>query len=229
MTLLNHLSLSARLLGLSIGLALLAGLAGCERSAQAPSTPSLAAPAVSTVVLPSPTAQPSPLPTSSPSAPEAAPQTPTVASGDPADLAQILRFESSPAALVDTGNFLQVYRANAVLRRYQTARWTYIIDPASHLILQIQPVDETVVQAGSPLGPDLLDQAARGWIAKAAPGVALDGLTPAHSMLDGNFIFRWEDRARPLLEDGLSYPFIQAALTASGDLLNFYNTLPLAP
>ena len=72
-----------------------------------------------------------------------------------------------------------------------------------------------------------LEQVARDLIARAAPSVRLEGLTPVHTAVEGNFIFRWEDRTLPLLEDGLSYPFIQVALTASGDLLNFYNTLPL--
>jgi hypothetical protein len=214
-----------RFFALVLILLLSAGFMGCERSALTPALPSASAPAprVSTQELPGPSAQP--IPSETP--PVLLTPTASPPAGDAADLAEIQHFDPSPAVLVDSGNFLQVYRARAMLRRYQTARWTYILDPASHQILQIQPVEETAVQVGSPLGSAQLEQAARAWIAKAAPGVRLEGLTPAHTSADGNFIFHWEDRTRPLLEDGFSYPFIQAALTASGDLLNFYNTLPL--
>ena len=56
----------------------------------------------------------------------------------------------------------------------------------------------------------------------------LEELSLTHTSVTGNYLFRWEDRSKALLEDGRSYPFIQVALNASGELLNFYNTLPLA-
>ena len=218
----------ASLNGLFWALALALALAGCERSAQTPALPSASPPAprVSNALLPTPTASPSPAPTPSPS-----PQgfdTPTAPPGaDAADLAAIQRFEQDGASLVETSALLQVYRADALQRRYQSTRWTYLLDPLSHQILQIQPVEETAAAEGSPLAPAQLEQAARDLIAKIAPQVNLAELIPAHTSASGNFLFRWEDHRLALLEDGRSYPFIQVASNASAGLLTYLNTLPL--
>ena len=211
---------------LALLLALL--LAGCERSALPESMPSsgLPAPRVSTAAAETPTAL---LATAAlePSATPSITQTPAL-SIDALDAEAIRRLEPAAPVLMETGELMPFYRAGRELRRYQTAVWTYILDPQSHLIVEILPVNETAELGGSPLTPAELDQAARLWVDKAAPDAKLGGLIPNPSSQSGNTLFRWEDHSLPLLEDGHSYPFIQVALSPSGQLLNYFNTLPLA-
>lgn len=207
------------------------GLAGCQRSAQATALPSvpqarenIPAPPVPTpsltlsLIAPA-SAEASPTTTASPAPPP--PATPD------ANLEDIKRFEPGSPPLVESGALLEIYRADVTLYRYQSSHWTYIVDPRSHTLLQIQPVEETGAQEGAPLSPAQLEQKARALVAQLNPGLDLSGLTYAPSSASGNYLFRWEDRARPLLDDGRSYPFIQVALNGSGALLNYLNTLPL--
>jgi hypothetical protein len=73
-----------------------------------------------------------------------------------------------------------------------------------------------------------LEVKAREWVALLSPGLNFDNLTPIQDEKVRTYFFRWENQTRPFLDDGKSYPFIQVALNGNGELLNYYNTLPLA-
>ena len=205
-------------------------LVGCARSAGS-ALPSavppgdLPTPRISTAAAETPTSMPA-TPTLESTATPSITQTPALHI-DALDTAAIRRIETADPVLMETGDLMPFYRAGRELRRYQTAVWTYILDPQTHFIVEILPVNETAELGGSPLTPAELDQAARLWVGKAAPDTKLEGLTANPSSQSGNTLFRWEDHSLPLLEDGHSYPFIQVALSLSGQLLNYFNTLPL--
>jgi hypothetical protein len=209
-------------------------LTGCERSAlpaQATPgplpTPRIASAAMTTPTAVSATATPPPAPSPTLPAPSATPAGPTATSApnDPADAAAIAQIESGKALLVESGKLMPFYRAQRELRSYQTINWTYIIDVQTHQIVEVLPVHETAAGEGGSLSPAELEQAARQFIAKAAPGTTFDGLRPNHSSQTTNFLFRWEDHTAHVMEDGFTYPYIQVALNASGQMLNYFNTL----
>ena len=202
-------------------------LTGCERSAlpaQATPgplpTPRIASAAMTTPTPVSATATLPPAPSATPTGPTATP-----APIDPADAAAIAQIESGKALLVESGKLMPFYRAQRELRSYQTINWTYIIDVQTHRIVEVLPVHETAASEGGSLSPAELEQAARQFIAKAAPGTTFDGLRPNHSSQTTNYLFRWEDHTAHVLEDGFTYPYIQVALNASGQMLNYFNTL----
>jgi len=130
--------------------------------------------------------------------------------------------------LVDTGNLMPFYRADKMLNQYETTHWTYIMDALSHEIIQIAPKDGMTLGNEILLSGNTLEQKARNFIKMAAPDVNLDALTSANGQKESNFFFRWENHNSSLLDDGRSYPFIQVAIDAEGNFLNYYNTLPFA-
>lgn len=220
---------------ISVGMILLSAwvvLAGCARNASPVLTPPgpLATPRVSsgplatqTAVIPTPAAvQPQDNPTQPP-APirTAVPDAPV----DPADAAAMAQIENGEARLVETGMLMPFYRAKRELRSYQTSTWTYIIDVQTHTIVEILPVQETAASEGGSLDEAALEQIARQFIAKAASGTSLDALYSSHSSQTANYLFRWEDHNARVMEDGMTYPYIQVALNASGQMLNYFNTL----
>jgi hypothetical protein len=149
----------------------------------------------------------------------------TYAPVEPADAAAIAQIESGKALLVETGKLMPFYRANRELTSYQTSTWTYIIDGQTHVIVEILPVQETAASEGATLDVAELEQMARQFISKAAPGTNLDSLRSSHSSQTTNFLFRWEDHRARVMEDGITFPYIQVALSASGQMLNYFNTL----
>ncbi len=210
-------------------------LTGCERSAlPAQATPGpLPTPRIASAAMTTPTPvsatatlppAPSPTATSAPSATPAGP-TATPAPIDPADAAAIAQIESGKALLVESGKLMPFYRAQRELRSYQTINWTYIIDAQTHQIVEILPVHETAASEAGSLSPAELEQTARQFIARAAPATQLEGLRPNHSSQTTNYLFRWEDHTAHVMEDGFTYPYIQVALNASGQMLNYFNTL----
>lgn len=201
-------------------------LLGCERSAgQTPgagmqSTPDLPTPrSASTAALAPTMVQAS----NTPAGEAARSPVPTIG----AAAAAIRRVENGQPVLVESGKLEPLYRASRDLERYQTATWTYIFDPQSSQIIEIAPVNETALTEGAALPVAALEQQARDFIGEAAPQVQLAGLRPAHSQAGSNLLFRWEDPSLRALDDGQTAPFIQVALSPSGQLLNYINTLPL--
>lgn len=215
-------------------------LVGCERTASPTLAPpgELPTPRVSTEMVvtqtavpeafqvqASPTAPPIPSPTQVLSSATPVRATATAAPIDTADAAAIAQIERGRVVLVETGKLMPFYRTNRELRNYQTAAWTYIIDAQSHWIVEILSVHETAVSEGSQKDIAELEQIARQFIAKASPDTKLDGLRPNHSSQTSNYLFRWEDHRVRVMDDGLTYPYIQVALSASGQMLNYFNTL----
>jgi hypothetical protein len=205
---------------------LIALLAGCSRSAVSSALPETSPDAA----LPTPrsanSADASATPLSTPADAAQEPSATPLPSASPA-LAAIRRVEDAPVALVETGKLEPLYRAARQFCRYQSALWTYIVDPTSGQIVEIVPVNETAMTEGPALSAQTIEQQARAFILKAAPQVSLDALQPGHKQVGSNFIFRWEDRAQPRLDDGVNFPFIQVAISSAGQLLSFTNTLGL--
>ncbi len=149
-----------------------------------------------------------------------------------AEIETIRRVVSAEARLEDVGRLLPVY-TDHLLHLYRAGDWRVNFDPVDHQIVVIYTearagTRHRVQSAGDAAGTlttDELEQRAQDLVQLAAPDIDLGGLTPVRNQKGDNFFFRWEDRTRPLLPDGRSYPFIQVALSAGGELLNFYNTL----
>jgi hypothetical protein len=145
-----------------------------------------------------------------------------------ADRAVIRQFESGEVTFFQAGHLLPFYSQVSEQRDYRSQEWSYIIAADSRLVLEITPINLQPRASGNGLSQAQLEQKARDFIAMASPGLDLSRLTFAPGQKGSNSFFRWEDRAKPFLADGFSRPFIQVALNSQGQLLNYYNTLPLA-
>lgn len=141
------------------------------------------------------------------------------------DIQLIKSIEPGNVNLTDVTS-LPFYRSDLSLNQYDTSSRTYIVYSEAHTIIEIIP--KQMPQEVTASSTDALEVKARALIALFAPGVDLSQLTPAGGSKIGTYFFRWEDRTKPILDDGRSYPFIQVGLNGNGDLLNYYNTLPLS-
>jgi hypothetical protein len=141
------------------------------------------------------------------------------------DVKMIQRIEPGNVDLTDVTS-LPFYRNDLSLNQYDTSSRTYIVYSEVHAIIEIIP--KHLPSGVTNLSTDELEVKARALIALFAPGVDLSRLTPAGGSKIGTYFFRWEDRTKPVLDDGRSYPFIQVGLNGDGELLNYYNTLPLS-
>ncbi len=148
------------------------------------------------------------------------------------DLLAIERVFAGEAVLVDVGVTLP-YDSDRGLHLYRVGDLRVLVDPRVHRIIMIDREAALGERHEAPdrgdgtaeTSPEALEQRATEFVSLAAPGTDLARLTPVYGQKGENSFFRWEDRGRPLLDDGRSYPFIQVALDAAGELLNFYNTL----
>jgi len=141
------------------------------------------------------------------------------------DIQLIQRIEPGNVDLTDVTS-LPFYRNDLSLTQYNTSSRTYIVYSEAHVIIEIIP--NQIPQGVTSLSTDELEVKARALIALYDPGVDLSKLTPVPGSKTGTYFFRWENRTKPVLDDGMSYPFIQVGLNGDGELLNYYNTLPLA-
>lgn len=125
---------------------------------------------------------------------------------------------------------LPFYRNDVTLFQYQTQKNYYILN-ADGAVIEIIPIQMPLsnqLTPNAPLNASQLEEKAREFITSLAPDTNLDTLTSINDSKIGSYFFRWEDRTKPVLDDGQSYPFIQVALNTDGELLNYYNTLPLS-
>jgi hypothetical protein len=125
---------------------------------------------------------------------------------------------------------LPFYRNDITLFQYQTQKNYYVLN-TDGTVIEIIPVQIPLIDQFTPvalLNVNQLEENARVLIASIAPATDLETLTSAFGSKIGSYFFRWEDRTKPLLDDGRSFPFIQVALSQNGELLNYYNTLPLS-
>ncbi|MGC1378813.1 MAG: hypothetical protein WA821_21455 [Anaerolineales bacterium] len=146
------------------------------------------------------------------------------------DIQAIQRLEPGDVTLTDIGAF-PYYRSDIDLTTYETSSRVYIVYTKSHQIIEIdvkEPPQTSSLTAIAPLSQAELEKKARAFVAVASPGVDLDALTPAGGSKINTFFFRWEDRTKPVLDDGMSYPFVQVGYNSDGELLGYYNTLPLS-
>ena len=141
------------------------------------------------------------------------------------DIQLINQIEPGDVSLTDVTS-LPFYNSDLSLNQYETSTRIYIVYSATHTIVEIVP--KQMPQEVTTSSTDALEVKARALIALFAPGVNLNQLTPAPGSKIGTYFFRWEDRTKPLLDDGMSYPFIQIGLNGNRELLNYYNTLPLS-
>lgn len=142
------------------------------------------------------------------------------------DIQQIQKMENPNGLIrfVEIGTF-PYYRFDLKLSTYETLTSFYVLDSQTHQIIEINPKRLPPSSEGA---MQELEKQARKMIALVAPEVNLDTLTSVHGSKIGTYFFRWENRNKPVLDDGRSYPFVQVGLNGEGELLNYYNTLPLA-
>lgn len=145
------------------------------------------------------------------------------------DIQMIQNLEPGDVTLTDIGA-VPYYSLNHDLTHYETKTRLYLVYSNSHDIIEITPKDlpqGSELTPLAPLGEKELEQKARAFVALASPKVNLDGLTFAMTSKVETFFFRWEDHTK-VLDDGSSYPYVQVGFSRDGELLNYYNTLPLA-
>lgn len=142
------------------------------------------------------------------------------------DIDAIQRLDPGDVSLADIIRL--PYRMDVRLFQYRTSTRLYTIYRPTREVVEIIPIVSPVVGGRQPKPYADLERTARDLIAAISPGVKLDSLTPSYGSKVENVFFRWEDRIKPLLDDGRSYPFVQVGLTAEGGLLNYVNTLPLS-
>ena len=137
----------------------------------------------------------------------------------------------TPAAEIQRSiTSLPFYRNDLTFFQYVTGTRVYVLD-ASGDVIEISPIEPPQTSDLTPLAPlskAELEKKARSLIQLWAPGTDLEALTEAGGEKINTFFFRWENREKALLDDGRSYPFIQVGFNEDGELLNYYNTLPLA-
>lgn len=142
----------------------------------------------------------------------------------------ISRIDSGLVSVVDVSAFPH-YRAEIELTSYETDGNYFTVYSDHHQIIEIIPKVSPLTDE-LPLVPnfsiDTLEQQARELIALLAPDTNLDGLIFVPGEKIRTYFFRWEGRTKPLLDDGMSYPFVQVGFNENGELLNYINTLSLS-
>lgn len=140
------------------------------------------------------------------------------------DIQQIQKLENSGGQVkfVDIG-LIPYYSLNSKLSTYETPSNYYVLYSQTHQIVEIT---SKLLPPGSEGSAKELEQKAREMITLISPEVNLDTLTPAHAEKIGTYFFRWNDLKGQLDTGG--YPFVQVVLNGNGELINYYNTLPLA-
>lgn len=122
------------------------------------------------------------------------------------------------------------YNSSVAIERYKTEKYFYTVDIASGQILEIMPIDSTrfrreVDNKETVYSQNVLEEMALTFINKVSGEIDISLLQPVFSDKNGrNYFFRWEN-PRSKLPDGMA-SFIQVALSAKGELLNYVNTLP---
>ncbi len=141
------------------------------------------------------------------------------------DIQQIRKLENSDGDVkfIDIGS-IPYYSLNLKLSNYETQSNTYVLYSQTHQIVEIAPKQSPLGSEGSAQD---LEQKAREMIVRISPDVNFDVLILTQSQKTGAYFFHWEDHSR-FLDDGHSYPSVQIGLNGKGELLSYYNTLPLA-
>lgn len=141
------------------------------------------------------------------------------------DIQKIHQFDGGAVSLAAVSAY-PFYRTDIKLTRYETEKANYLLYTDFHEFIEVIPKEvHPTDQEGS-----LVDLEAKAveTVHLFSPNTKLEELTLIQHEKAGNYFFRWEDRTKPLLDDGQTYPFVLVALNSKGELLNYYNTLSLA-
>jgi hypothetical protein len=139
--------------------------------------------------------------------------------------------EKSDIAVNYTHTSKSSYNANVPVEMYVVDKDQYEVDARNNTIIQFGPRPLPVGE--QPKATDEtprysygeLEAMARQFIAKKAPDIRLDQLTPRYGNKENvNYFFRWEDTSREV-ED--MHPFIQVGFSRGGSLLSYANSLGL--
>lgn len=113
------------------------------------------------------------------------------------------------------------------LEEYESGRYFYLVEVRSGQITKAWLKDQRDYDTVARYSRAMLLEKARGLVGRFAQDLDLAGLIPSEYDKGPVLFFRWEDPSERL-PDG-TVPFVQVALSVSGELLNFENTLPLTP
>jgi hypothetical protein len=151
---------------------------------------------------------------------------------------QVIQQDIQEISKIDTGSIELMdlttqpyYRSDIRLSKYESPTNRYTIFSDLHTIIEIFPKITAKTEELTPIAPltvTELEEKAQKLIAILSPGLNLDTLTFAPGTKIESFFFRWEDHTKPFLDDEQTYPFIQVGYNRDGELLNYYNTLPLS-
>lgn len=141
------------------------------------------------------------------------------------DIQKIQKLDGGTVSLVDVSAY-PPYRSDIKLTRYETEKASYLLYTDLHEFIEVIPKDAPPTDQAGFL--DDLRAKAIEEIKLLSPTTEVNGLTLVQHEKAGAYFFRWEDRTKSFLDDGVTYPFILVALNGNGELLNYNNTLPLA-
>lgn len=142
------------------------------------------------------------------------------------DIQIIQKIEGKNVQVTFTEAAISSYRTDVAYSTYETQDKYYTLDSNLRLVVRIEPKNMMVGSEG--LSVPKLEKMAREMIVLVSPEINLDTLTYSLGQKIGTYFFRWEDRTKPFLDDGQSYPFVQVGLNGKGELLNYINTLPMS-
>lgn len=111
-----------------------------------------------------------------------------------------------------------------ILTTYQTETRAYAFYDRTDQLISINPKE---MPAGiQSLSVEELEKLAWELVSLASPGINMDTLTPDHRQKIGTYFFQWIDNSKTLSNG--HHPKIQVGLNGKGELLSYYNTIPLA-
>ena len=141
------------------------------------------------------------------------------------DIKSIQRIE--PGEVVYLNHFVNpAYRMDIGLTSYETKTARYELDTDKHEVIEI--IVKQAPPTDSVGNRTELEARAKELIALFSPGLIINNLTPSYVEKVNTYFFRWIDTTKAVLDDGITYPYVQVGLNGNGELLNYYNTLPLA-
>lgn len=155
------------------------------------------------------------------------PSTPT-----PGAIEVVRAFAGDNATIIFQGRGLSSYAPNEMIEIYYVGADQYEVDTNTSQVIQFGPRPLSIGEqpkeydTSNRYTPEELKAKAVSFIAKHAPGINLNSLTPAHSDKEKvNYFFRWEDTSGKTFMG--MHPFIQVGFSRGGDLLSYTNTLGL--
>ncbi len=145
----------------------------------------------------------------------------------PENIIQVIqRIEGKDAHVKAGGSsgFLDPSLTGVILTPYQTETRSYAFYDLTDQIISITPKEKpSGIQS---LSVEELEKLAWDLVTLASPDINIDTLTSNHGQKIGTYFFQWMDTSKTL-SNGL-HPQIQVGLNGKGELISYYNTIPLA-